>query len=258
MQPIFKMGNFTVLYFLLLFLLTFTGGSLPVFYKRWEGKYLELLLAFSAAFLLGITLCHLLPDGYKSTGFYAFLLLVAGYFSQQLIQRLTQGMEHGHSIAVHNHHSAHGHTLMGNVAFWPVFWGLAIHAFSEGLPLGIHYPDKHTLPALAVAIGLHKIPEAMLVVALFLSKKTNRLKALLLLAFFAAITPLSGWLAGLLGNYFETVAVVLQWCIPFVAGIFIQIAFTIFYEMKGNTEMLYWQKWLAILGGIGVSLISLL
>lgn len=246
-------------YYLLLFALTFLGGYVPIVYKYWKGRYIGLLLTFSAAFLLGITFLHLIPDALEHLGTYSGILLLAGFFVQQIVQQFTQGFEHGHHHT-HDHHHTHNYQKNenGEALFWPVFLGLSIHAFSEGLPLGIHYTDAATLPALVLAIGLHKIPEAMLVIALYRATGHSKWKSIFVLILFAAITPLSAVIALVLGNYFSIVSVVLQWCIPFIAGIFIQIATTVFYENSSQEHVLKWQKWLMVLLGAGVAMISLL
>lgn len=258
LQAIGNMNTSIIIYYLILFLLTFAGGSLPVFNKNWEGKYLGLLLAFSASFLLGITFLHLIPDAVESLGVYSGILMFGGFFLQQIVQRWTHGVEHGHHSVSHSQHHHHHHENDGSPIFWPIFWGLAIHAFSEGLPLGIHYADPTTLPSLALAIGLHKIPEAMLVMALYLAKGRSKGNSILLLLLFSLITPFSAVTAMILGNYFAAVAVVLQWCIPVIAGIFIQIATTIFYESSSHSHILKWQKWFVIIAGAGVAMVSLL
>jgi zinc transporter ZupT len=56
------------LYFLLLFLLTAIGGAIPLFLKEFKASWMTLMLAFSGAFLLSITLIHLLPEAMHELG----------------------------------------------------------------------------------------------------------------------------------------------------------------------------------------------
>lgn len=224
---------------------------IPLFYKKWRGKYIDALLTFSASFLLGITCLHLIPDSVSRMGHYAGILLLAGFFSQQIVQRLSHGLEHGHS------HSIDGISPTKAIA-WSIFIGLAVHAFSEGLPLGIIYPDKSTLPSLVLAIGLHKIPEIILVVSLFLTVGYSRLKSFLWLLLFSLLTPLAALAALYLGLRFHVVAEFLPWCIPFVAGVFIQISTTIFYENSSKSHQFKKGNWLIILAGLGISMLSLI
>ncbi|HET8574138.1 MAG TPA: ZIP family metal transporter [Edaphocola sp.] len=243
-----------LLYYLILLLITFVGGAVPLVSKHWHGRYIGLLLTFSAAFLLGITLLHLMPDGVARLGHYAGMLMLAGFFAQQIIQRYTHGLEHGHHHARVEHDGTHGHHGM----IWPVFIGLVIHAFSEGLPLGISYADTTTLPSLVLAIGLHKVPEVILVVTLFLADGKSKLECFLWLVLFSLLTPLSAFVAHVLGSNFSVAQTILHWCIPLVAGVFIQISTTIFYENASKAHEFKWLKWLMIALGIGISLLSLL
>lgn len=243
-----------LLYYLILLLITFVGGAVPLVKKHWHGRYIGLLLTFSAAFLLGITFLHLIPDGVALLGHRASMLTLAGFFAQQIIQKFTHGLEHGHHHIKVGHDDVHGHHGM----VWPVFIGLVIHAFSEGLPLGVSYADASTLPSLVLAIGLHKVPEVILVVTLFLTDGKSKLECFFWLLLFSLLTPLAAFLAHVLGNSFAGVQTFLHWCIPFIAGVFIQISTTIFNENATKDHAIKWQKWLMIALGIGVSLLSVI
>lgn len=243
-----------LLYYLILWLLTFVGGVVPLVKKRWDGRYIGLLLTFSAAFLLGITLLHLMPDSVERLGHYGGMLMLAGFFAQQIIQKYTHGLEHGHHHVQSRDKDGHSHHGM----VWPVFIGLVIHAFSEGLPLGVSYTDANTLPSLVLAIGLHKVPEVILVVTLFLTDGKSKMECVLWLLLFSLLTPLAAFLAHVLGNSFAGVQTFLHWSIPFIAGVFIQISTTIFYENANKDHAFKWLKWLMIALGIGVSLLSVI
>jgi zinc transporter ZupT len=107
-----------------------------------------------------------------------------------------------------------------------------------------------------LAIGLHKVPEVILVVTLFLTDGKSKLECFLWLILFSLLTPLSALLAHVLGSNFSGVQAFLHWCIPFVAGVFIQISTTIFYENASKEHEFKWLKWLMITLGIGISLLS--
>lgn len=211
---------------------------------------MKYLLAFSGAFLLSITLLHLVPETLAHDSHRGGIFILAGFFLQQLIQRFTHGVEHGHAHVGGDHHH--------HVPVIPVFAGLAVHAFSEGLPLGGHYNDTATLPSLFIAIGLHKLPEAMLITSLVLSGTGSRSKAWLSLCLFALITPVAGILTATLGARYQVVATFVAWCIPLIAGAFIHIATTIFFESGTRSHDMNWRKWLSILTGIGLALLTLL
>lgn len=236
-------------YNLVLFVLTLAGGSVPLWYRNWNEQRMKYLLAFSGSFLLSVTLLHLIPETVEHSGHNAGILILAGFFLQQIIQRFTHGVEHGHAHIGGDHH---------HVSVWPVFTGLAVHAFSEGLPLGISYLDPATLPSLFIAIAFHKLPEAMLITSLVYAGTGSRQKAWMLAVIFSLITPAAGMLTAFLGQKFSGVTQLVTWCVPLIAGAFIHIATTIFFESGTKTHDMNPKKWLAMLGGIGLALLTLL
>ncbi|WP_118973165.1 ZIP family metal transporter [Taibaiella koreensis] len=240
------------LYSLVLFLITLAGGSMPLWNRGWNEQRMKYLLAFSGAFLLCITLLHLVPEtlAHEQAGHTGGLLIVAGFFLQQMIQRITHGVEHGHVHSGGDHHH--------HVPVLPVFAGLAVHAFSEGLPLGITYADTATQRSLFLAIAFHKLPEAMLITSLVYFSTHNRTKATIALVIFALITPLAATLTALLGARFQIVGTIVQWCIPVIAGAFIHIATTILFESGTRSHEMNWKKWTAMLSGIGLAVLTLL
>src|ERR1044071_9549548 len=151
-----------LVYNLLLFIVSFAGGSIPLWTKTIDDRRMHLLLAFSGSFLLSITLLHLWPETFEELGSKAGLYLLAGFFIQLLIQRFTHGIEHGH---VHLEHHEH------HISLTPILLGLGLHAFMEGLPLGFNYRLEATEPSLYMAVAAHKLPEAMLVTMLTLATK---------------------------------------------------------------------------------------
>ncbi|RYE23767.1 MAG: hypothetical protein EOP51_09510 [Sphingobacteriales bacterium] len=237
-------------YNILLFLITFAGGTVPLWTKGLGDKQMHLLLAFSGSFLLCITFLHLLPETFEELNGQAGLLLLAGFFLQLLIQRFTHGVEHGH-VHVHPNNGEH------HIPLTSILVGLSVHAFMEGLPLGFNYRIGATTPSLYMAVAAHKIPEAMLATML-VSATSGRSKALGVLFWFSAITPLASLLATMLGHkyYFMSHAIVML--IPVVAGAFIHISTTIFFESGTKQHMLTWQKIGAMVLGVGIGLATLI
>ncbi len=180
----------------------------------------------------------------------AGLLTLIGFFLQLIIQRVTHGIEHGH-IHVHEHDPQH------RVILTPIILGLTIHAFMEGLPLGFNYSMRSTEPSLYLAIAGHKIPEAILLTTLVSSQKTST-SALITLLLFSSLTPAAAYLASILGEHSKIISDTVMYLIPVVAGSFIHIATTIFFESGTKQHMLTWQKTIAILLGVGIGLATLL
>lgn len=240
-----------ITYLLILFLVTFIVGSTPLWVKKLDDNAMQYLLAFSGAFLLSITLLHLLPETFEELGSSAGIYLLIGFFIQLFIQRITHGVEHGHT---HVHSHGHNHSI----PLTSIMLGLSIHAFMEGLPLGFNYRMETTEPALFLAIAAHKMPEAILVTSIILEATHQvKKKAIIGLLLFSLITPFSGILANTLGMTYHLIAQVVIALIPIVAGAFIHISTTIFFESGTRHHMLTGKKIFAILAGVGMGLLIL-
>lgn len=231
----------------LLILITLAGGSIPLLFRNVSPNLMPLLLAFSGAFLFGITALHLLPESFhelkEKTGIYILL----GFFIQLLLQRLSHGIEHGH---VHHNEHAH-HTLL------PILLGLGIHAFMEGIPLGFNYQHTSTTPSIFYGVAAHKLPEAFTLSSLLLISLRSSSKHWFYLLLFALISPLSGMLTIYYGEKFQHISTLLVYIIPVVIGSFLHISTTILYESGTKHHELSIQKIGAMIAGIGLSLATL-
>ena len=78
-------------------------GSLLVLFVKPSKQIVRLLLAFSGAYLLSVTVLHLLPDVYtvtsNSTIVGVFILI--GIILQSVLESFSKGAEHGH-IHIHS------------------------------------------------------------------------------------------------------------------------------------------------------------
>lgn len=145
--------------------------------KRQAGRQ-GLLLAFSGAFLLAITLLELIPEAYGSgnprlTG----VFVGVGILLQIVLEFLSRGAEHGHV-----------HTQTNGKFPLLLLLGLSIHALLEGVPL-------ENNPEFLLAIVIHKIPVALILGGFLLRSGLSAGAAWTFMALFAAMTPL-GALAG--------------------------------------------------------------
>jgi zinc transporter ZupT len=238
-------------YGILLFVITFTGGLLPIWFKSFDDKRMHYLLAFSGSFLLSITFLHLLPETFGDLGAKAGIYVLAGFFLQLILQRFTHGVEHGH-LHVQQQNDHHHH-----VPVFSILAGLSVHAFMEGLPLGFNYRMQATEPSLYLAVAAHKLPEAILATTLLLNTKGRR-TAVLTMFFFSCITPLAGVLANSLGASYYAMSVAVGILIPIVAGAFIHISTTIFFESGTKNHLLTWQKIFAMICGVSIGFATLL
>ena len=117
--------------------------------KNWNTK---LLLSFSGAFLLALTLFELLPEVYshldtKLTG----LFIMCGILLQIILELFSKGAEHGH-VHIHKHETTFP---------WLLFISLCIHSFLEGFPIHQHND-------MVYGVLIHKIPIAALITTFLL------------------------------------------------------------------------------------------
>lgn len=234
---------------ILLLLVTFVAGLLAMRLKWVDEKRMNLLLAFSGSFLLSITFLHLIPETIQDQGSSAGIYLLIGFFLQLLIQRITHGVEHGHN---------HIHTKDHAIPLYSILAGLGVHAIMDGIPLGFNYRMPATDAALYLAVATHKLPEIIIVATMIKSFKGKGFESMLLLFVFSLLTPIASSLASILGTRYFAVSELLGVIIPIVAGAFIHIATTIFFESGTKHHALTTQKLLAILFGVILSASTLL
>ena len=192
----------------------------------------KLVLAFSGAFLLGITIFHLLPEVFSKTTFQASGWIIAGLVFQILLEYISQGAEHGHA-----------HVKENQGLPWLLLLSLGIHAFIEGLPLS-------NQNELLWGIFVHKIPIGMVVFFLVWETRVATFTKVSMLFFFALMSPL-----GSLLNDYSTLLQVWQFQITSVIiGMLFHIATTILFESnQGHAFNL--RKLLTILLAFGLSFI---
>ncbi|MCX8471654.1 MAG: ZIP family metal transporter [Chitinophagaceae bacterium] len=235
-------------FFIALFLVTIAGGLIPV-YLQLNKEWNNYLLAFSGAILLGITFLHLLPETFSDLHFSAGIYILIGFFLQLFLQKFSHGLEHGH---IHTHEHNHA------IALSPILLGLSIHAFMEGIPLGYNFTQINTIPSLFLGVAAHKAPEALTLMSVVTTLPISKSKKISTLLQFAFITPLAGILAIYFGKNYLFINQVLTHFVPIVIGAFIHISTTIFFESGTKHHDLDFKKVLAIVAGLGLSLLTML
>lgn len=230
---------------MILFLSVLLGGALAFYLRKNNERYLKSALSFGGAFVLGITLLHLMPEVYSGHDHAIGLYIIAGFLLQLALEQLSQGVEHGHIHA--------GHQMRTSFAL-QIMFGLCVHAFLEGMPLAAGGHGD----VLYYGVLVHKTPAAFaLVLVLLLSQFNDRTVWLCLLAF-AAMSPLGAlftrWLAQndwLTPNFQRPL-------LALVVGSFLHIATTILFELENRSHHIAASKLVAILLGIGASLLTIL
>lgn len=234
----------------LLLLSSIVLGAVSVFALRlYEPKHVKLLNAFTGAYLLCLTLLHLLPELYHSPDprephydLLVGLLIVAGFYTQVALDVISMGVEHGHS------HHLHGRFPTGVLA------GLCLHALVEAMALG--NPQTHFDPAsrrlLLYSIILHNYPVSIALLGMLLQTGMKRSRAIGWLAVFAAMAPLGMSVSAhtQLANYSRELT-------AFVIGIFMHISTTILFE-SSDVHRFNFAKLGAIIIGTGLGFLSLL
>ncbi|MCF6295852.1 MAG: ZIP family metal transporter [Flavobacteriaceae bacterium] len=196
--------------FLLLIATVLIGYAFVLVFKPTKQKNLKLLLAFSGAFLLSITVFNFLPEVFTNNNNKTIgLFIMAGILLQIILEFFSKGAEHGHV-----------HLSKNSSAFpWLLFISLSIHSVLEGIPIEAH--DN-----LIYGIIIHKLPVAIILSAFFLASELSRIKILFFLTLFALMTPL-GVLLSQETNIFKIYYTEIS---ALVIGIFLHISTIILFE----------------------------
>ena len=213
-------------------------GSLLVFLIKPSNKIVRLLLAFSGAYLLSVTILHLLPEVYTETTEYkkVGIFILVGIIIQSVLESFSKGAEHGH---IHIHSDGKKFPSL-------LFFSLCLHAFSEGLP--IHSTDDNLL----WAIIIHKIPIAVVLTTFLISTKYNKKTTFTFLIVFALMSPL-GVLMGDKIPLFNTYATEIT---ALIIGVFLHISTIILFESTENHKFNL-KKFIAIILGILLTIFTL-
>ncbi len=187
------------------------GFLFVVIFKPSKKKNLKLLLAFSGAFLLGITIFEMLPELFYNAenAKKISLFIVLGILLQICLEFFSKGAEHGH---VHLHKKDKQFP-------WLLFVSLCIHSLIEGAPLHQHHP-------ILIGITLHKIPIAIILSTFFINSELKKSSIALFLILFAIMTPLGSYLTvefPTLNNHIDLLTAL-------AVGIFLHISTTIIFE----------------------------
>ncbi|HEX8268552.1 MAG TPA: ZIP family metal transporter [Flavobacterium sp.] len=207
--------------YLLPLLSVLLGYAIALLIKPEKKQNLKLLLAFSGAFLLSLTVMHLLPEVYEAehqeTGHEHSnaigIFIMVGILFQIILEFFSKGAEHGH---------VHGHAEMHRMP-WLLFISLCIHAFLEGFPVSHHHD-------LALAIAIHHLPIAIILTTFFVNSNLNKGTIFIFMLTFAVMTPLGTVISQflpILNDYYTQITAV-------VIGILFHISSTIIFEASEN------------------------
>ena len=210
-----------------------------VLFLKPSNKIVRLLLAFSGAYLLSVTILHLIPEVYTNTSnpTKIGIFVLVGILIQSILESFSKGAEHGH---IHLHSDS-------NKFPWLLFISLCIHAFSEGIP--VHDDHNHNL---LWAIVVHKIPIAIVLTTFLLHSKYSKQTVVLFLGLFALMSPLGVLVADKI-DFFTNYKLEIT---GFIIGVFLHISTIILFESSENHKFNF-QKFTAILLGILLTVFTL-
>jgi zinc transporter ZupT len=186
------------------------GYAFVYFTKQDKPKSIKLLLAFSGAFLLSLTMFDLLPEVYGHLDAkFAGLLIMCGILVQIFLEFFSKGAEHGH---VHINKNS-------KVFPWVLFISLSLHAFLEGFPIHQHND-------MVYGVLVHKIPIAILITSYLVQSDFKTIQIVSFLTLFGIMTPLGT----VISNNVAMLSDYLIYINAIVIGVFLHISTTILFE----------------------------
>ena len=230
---------------IILFASAFLSGLAVIIFKIKFSKNLKLLISFSGAFLLAICVLHLIPEIFTNYDEKIGMYILLGFLIQLLLEFFSDGIEHGHF-----------HTHSKNLAVFPyaIFISLCLHSFIEGMALidVNHFHHHDTNSSLLIGIIIHKIPIAVVLSTMFISKKLSKIVFYVALLIFALSAPLGLVLASNFAFTIESTNTI----IALAVGIFLHISTTILFE-SGDGHKFDLKKFAIIVVGFALAIITL-
>ncbi len=239
----------------ILFLSVIIGGGLAFFTKKYNPNVLQMILSFVGAYVLGITVMHLLPGVYYEADHSIGLWILGGFFIQIILELFSGGVEHGH---IHPMHEPKARFAI------QILIGLCVHAFIEGMPLenyeefhGKVLGHDHNHEHLLYGILLHKAPAAFVLIMLLTLSKFKKSFIVGALIIFGLMSPLGAFSAGVLVDSGILNPGSTKILLAIVVGSFLHISTTILFETesKGHHHISF-KKIIMILIGLILALFT--
>ena len=222
--------------YFLLFIAPFLGGMIALQTGYKNELLLKTFLAFAGGFIFSITILNVLPEVFTIKSNDTSLLILAGFFFQILIGKFSEGAEHGH---LHTHRHNHSTALPIGL-----FLSLCLHAFTEGIPLGV---ISEVNKVMGFGIALHELPAAFALMSILQTEHINKKLIYALLIIYAMMAPAGAFIGDVLRFSFSDI--IFNHILAFVAGIFLYISTTILFENSENHHFSF-RKLAAVLGGV--------
>ena len=217
--------------YLALFAAVGFGYLVAIAFQKKGMKQMPIILAFSGAFLLSVTLFEMLPEVFEEPSKRIGLYIMCGILLQIVLDFFSKGAEHGHV-----------HIQSENKSFpWLLLISLSIHAILEGFPV----TDNHSM---LIGVLVHKVPIAIILTLFFLKANYNKLHSFSFLLLFAIMTPLGSLLStevAILKEYETAINAV-------AIGVFLHVSTTILFESSKDHKFNL-AKVVAIVLGVGLA-----
>ena len=218
-----------------LFLSVVIGAIIVEIIRPKKSKNIQLLLTFSGAYLLAISVIHLLPELFHNQPKNTIgIFILLGFLLQIILEYFSKGIEHGH---------------FHKPKFIPisVMMSLCLHSLIEGIPLGGGLEHNHSAHnALLNGVLLHKTPVSIVLFSIFLQSGMSKIKAYFLLFIFAIMAPLGlyfGYLFSEISKYSNEIMAI-------IIGVFIHISTTILFESNEGHKFSLSKIFAIIIGSI--------
>lgn len=223
--------------------------ALPLLAGSWlqrreaDSDLVKLLLAFSGAFLLSVTVVHMLPELYEHGGHGIGPWVLAGFMLQVVLEFFSRGIEHGH---VHVH-KGHAHTLP-----LMTLLSLCLHSFTEGLPFA-DGAVRANLPFVA-GVLLHKAPMAIALATVLRRTEVPPVRYWTMIGVFAMALPL-GIFTGLAGGE-RLGGEFLHAALAVAIGMLLHISTTIIFESTPDHRFNA-KRFITVLAGAALAFVSM-
>ncbi|MDC6407024.1 MULTISPECIES: ZIP family metal transporter [Maribacter] len=180
------------------------------FTKPKKKEHFRLLLAFSGAFLLALTIFELLPEVYEHSNTKSIgIFIMLGILLQIFLEFFSKGAEHGHV-----------HLSKTDTNFpWLLFGSLSIHSLLEGIPISENN-------SIIYGILIHKIAIAVILSFFLLNSKMKTIASALFILLFSMMTPLGTYLSQSFGFIMDN----LMFINAIVIGVLLHISTVILFE----------------------------
>ncbi len=161
------------------------AGAAALFSRRsWSARSLELILAFSAGFLVAVSIGDLVPEAILKGGSNAAWTILIGF----ALVHFTQ-----HVFVRHFHYGAETHQVEHSVGLSALI-GLMLHTFVDGVAIATSFTVSAHLGLLVfAAIVLHKLPEGFAIGSLWVASGGSRGSAVSAAAALGLATVIGGW-----------------------------------------------------------------